>query len=59
MQRINYTPPHHMPLTIRQRQLVRHIEEAEWIGNDASNFYDELHDVRQRLMRGDKWEALF
>jgi hypothetical protein len=57
--RQEYTPPYHMPLSFRQRELVKNIEEAEWIGDDASAFYEELHDVRRRLMRGDKWEALF
>lgn len=58
-QRINYTPPNHMSLHRYHKNLIQYIEEAEWLGKDMSAFNDELTDVKYRLQRGDKWQALF
>jgi len=58
-QRINYIPPKHMSLHQYHRNLIQHIEEAEWLGKDMSAFNDELADVKYRLQRGDKWQPLF
>ena len=58
-QRINYTPPNHIPLHQHHRNLMQYIEEAEWLGKDASAFYPELEDVKRRLLDGERWQAMF
>jgi hypothetical protein len=38
---------------------MQYIEEAEWLGKDASAFYPELDDVKKRLLDGERWQPLF